>query len=116
MIVSGSYRRVVARPADPERQPLAVPLLVAVAATAIEAAVTSVFDDGLRTADIMPVDSVGASAGRLTEVLAGWTPTHGRFQLYYASRKYLPAGLRAFVNLAREMAPRLSGVRASPRS
>jgi DNA-binding transcriptional LysR family regulator len=56
------------------------------------------------------------AAERLTEVLAGWTPTHGRFQLYYGSRKYVPAGLRAFVDLAREMAPRLNGVRASPRS
>ena len=47
MIVSGSYRRVVARPADPERQPLAVPLLVAVAATAIEAIALGVAAVGL---------------------------------------------------------------------
>jgi DNA-binding transcriptional LysR family regulator len=43
------------------------------------------------------------SAGRLTEVLAGWTPEYGRFQLYYPSRKYIRAGLRAFIDLAREM-------------
>jgi DNA-binding transcriptional LysR family regulator len=46
------------------------------------------------------------ASGRLTEVLAGWTPTHGRFQLYYPGRKYVPAGLRAFVDVAREIAPR----------
>jgi hypothetical protein len=37
-------------------------------------------------------------------VLAGWTPSHGRFKLYYPSRKYVPIGLRAFIDLAREMA------------
>jgi DNA-binding transcriptional LysR family regulator len=47
------------------------------------------------------------AAGRLTEVLAGWTPSYGRFRLYYPSRKYVPAGLRAFIDLAREMAPGL---------
>jgi DNA-binding transcriptional LysR family regulator len=45
--------------------------------------------------------------GRLTEVLAGWTPSYGAFRLYYPSRKYVPTGLRAFIDLAREMAPRL---------
>jgi DNA-binding transcriptional LysR family regulator len=44
------------------------------------------------------------AAGRLSEVLAGWTPSHGRFKLYYPSRKYVPIGLRAFIDLAREMA------------
>jgi DNA-binding transcriptional LysR family regulator len=53
------------------------------------------------------------AAGRLTEVLAGWTPSYGRFQLYYPSRKHVPAGLRAFIDLAREMGPRLGRVHAS---
>jgi len=43
------------------------------------------------------------AAGRLTEVLAGWTPSYGRFRLYYPSRKYVPTGLRAFIDLAREL-------------
>jgi DNA-binding transcriptional LysR family regulator len=45
------------------------------------------------------------AAGWLMEVLAGWTPSYGRLRLYYPSRKYVPAGLRAFIDLAREMAP-----------
>lgn len=45
------------------------------------------------------------AAGRLTETLAGWIPSHGKLQLYYPSRKYVPAGLRAFIDLAREKAP-----------
>jgi DNA-binding transcriptional LysR family regulator len=44
------------------------------------------------------------AAGRLIEVLAGWTPSCGRLRLYYPSRKYVPAGLRAFIDLVREMA------------
>jgi len=47
--------------------------------------------------------------GRLTEVLAGWTPSYGSFRLYYPSRKYVPTGLRAFIDLAREMAPPSAG-------
>ena len=42
------------------------------------------------------------AAGRLIEAHAGWTPTYGRHQLYYPSRKYVPAGLRAFFDLARK--------------
>ncbi|HEV7443953.1 MAG TPA: LysR family transcriptional regulator [Steroidobacteraceae bacterium] len=48
------------------------------------------------------------AAGRLIEVLSGRTPSYGRFRLYYPSRKYVPAGLRAFIDLAREMAPALA--------
>jgi DNA-binding transcriptional LysR family regulator len=45
------------------------------------------------------------AAGKLIEVLAGWTPSYGTHQLYYPSRKYVPAGLRAVFDLAREMPP-----------
>ena len=48
------------------------------------------------------------AAGRLIEVLSGRTPSYGRFRLYYPSRKYVSAGLRAFIDLAREMAPALA--------
>jgi len=46
------------------------------------------------------------AAGKLVEVLAGWTPSYGRHQLYYPSRKYVPAGARAFFELARDTAHR----------
>jgi hypothetical protein len=32
-------------------------------------------------------------------------PSSGRFRLYYPSRKHIPAALRAFIDLAREIAP-----------
>ena len=51
------------------------------------------------------------AAGRLIEVLVGWTPSYGRFRLYYPSRKYVPAGLRAFIDLVREMVPRRGSAR-----
>jgi DNA-binding transcriptional LysR family regulator len=43
------------------------------------------------------------AAGTLVEVLAGWTPSYGRLRLYYPNRKFMRAGLRAFIDLAREM-------------
>jgi hypothetical protein len=43
--------------------------------------------------------------GHLIEVLAGWMPSYGRFRLYYPSRKHIPAALRVFIDLAREIAP-----------
>ena len=44
------------------------------------------------------------AAGKLAEVLSGWTPSYGTHQFYYPSRKYVPAGLRAFFDLARGIA------------
>jgi len=46
------------------------------------------------------------ASGKLVEVLAGWTPSYGKHQLYYHSRKHVPAGLRAFFDLARQVAER----------
>lgn len=42
------------------------------------------------------------AAGRLVHVLEDWTPSFGRLCLYYPSRRNIPAGLRALVDLMRE--------------
>lgn len=41
------------------------------------------------------------ATGRLQQVLADWTPDIPGFYLYYPSRKQLPAGLKAFVEMLR---------------
>ncbi len=48
-------------------------------------------------------------AGRLARVLGDWTLSSGRLALYYPANRHVPAGLRAFVALIREVAkpPRL---------
>jgi DNA-binding transcriptional LysR family regulator len=43
------------------------------------------------------------ASGRLVRVLADWTPSFRGLCLYYPSRRHAPAGLRAFVELIREM-------------
>jgi DNA-binding transcriptional LysR family regulator len=43
-------------------------------------------------------------AGRLVRVLADWTPSSGGLALYYPANRHVPAGLRAFVALIREVA------------
>ena len=45
--------------------------------------------------------------GDLVRVLADWTPPSPGLCLYYPSRRHAPAGLRAFVELIREMNPGL---------
>ena len=42
-------------------------------------------------------------AGRLVQVLEDWTPSIGRLALYYPGHRHVPAGLRAFVELLREV-------------
>lgn len=44
--------------------------------------------------------------GRLVRVLADWCPTSPGLCLYYPDRRHAPAGLRAFVELIRELDPR----------
>ena len=43
------------------------------------------------------------ASGRLQRVLTDWTPPFPGIALYYPSRRHAPAGLRAFVELIREM-------------
>ena len=45
------------------------------------------------------------AAGRLVTVLDDWRPAEAGFFLYYPSRRLVPAGLRAFIELAREVHP-----------
>lgn len=42
-------------------------------------------------------------AGRLVQVLQDWTPPIGQLALYYPGHRHVPAGLRAFVELLREV-------------
>lgn len=50
------------------------------------------------------------AAGRLSRVLAEWTPAFPGFFLYYPSRRQMPAPLRAFVDFVRErQAPAAAG-------
>jgi DNA-binding transcriptional LysR family regulator len=44
-------------------------------------------------------------AGELRIVLKEWAPLGGGFHLYYSSRRHVPAGLRLFVELVRELRP-----------
>lgn len=47
--------------------------------------------------------SPGLQAGRLRTVLAEWCPEMPGFYLYYPSRKLMPAGLKAFVDMLRPL-------------
>ncbi|KQV37683.1 MULTISPECIES: LysR family transcriptional regulator [unclassified Rhizobium] len=44
------------------------------------------------------------AAGRLVQVLAEWTPPYPGLCLYYPGRRHIPAKLRAFVDLVKEIA------------
>lgn len=48
------------------------------------------------------------ACGRLVRVLADWTPSYPGLRLYYPANRHIPAGLRAFVALAREVVARSS--------
>ncbi|GLS20659.1 LysR family transcriptional regulator [Labrys miyagiensis] len=43
------------------------------------------------------------AAGRLIQVLAEWTPAGPGLSLYFPGRRLVPAGLRAFIDLIREV-------------
>lgn len=45
------------------------------------------------------------AAGRLVSILDDWRPAETGFFLYYPSRRLVPAGLRAFIDFARDIHP-----------
>ena len=62
-------------------------------------------EDGLGLAYVYEQAAATAlTAGRLVTVLDDWRPPEPGFFLYYPSRRLLPAGLRAFIELLRKNA------------
>ncbi len=49
--------------------------------------------------------SADLASGRLVPLLQEWSPSYPGICLYYPSRRHVPAGLRAFIDLVREVAP-----------
>lgn len=47
--------------------------------------------------------SAHLESGSLVRVLKDWTPEYPGLSLYYPANRYMPAGLRAFINLVREI-------------
>jgi DNA-binding transcriptional LysR family regulator len=44
-------------------------------------------------------------AGQLMEVLSSWCPAIPGLFLYYAGHRHVPAGLRAFIEVLKELIP-----------
>ncbi len=55
------------------------------------------------------------AAGRLVQALDDWTPSYPGLHLYYPGRRHVPAGLRAFIEMVRQL-PRLPLGMAIPES
>jgi len=49
------------------------------------------------------------AAGRLLRVLEDWTPAYPGLCLYYPGHRHVPAGLRAFVEVLREVTGKEAG-------
>lgn len=47
--------------------------------------------------------AASVASGRLIQVLEDWTPTYPGLCLYFPGRRHVPAGLRAFADLARQI-------------
>ena len=47
----------------------------------------------------------GVKSGALVSVLDDWRPPETGFFLYYPSHRLVPSGLRAFIDLVREVHP-----------
>ena len=63
-------------------------------------------EDGLGLAYVYAqYAQAGLEAGRLCQVLEDWCPEIPGFYLYYPSRKQMPAGLKAFVELVKVTLP-----------
>ena len=54
-------------------------------------------------ADTMVRDEL--ARGALRTVLDDWAPVSGGYHIYYPSRRQLPAALRLFIDLVRELRP-----------
>lgn len=52
-----------------------------------------------------PVVREALASGRLKAVLQDWAPLGPGFHIYYSSRRQVPAALRAFIDLVREVKP-----------
>ena len=52
---------------------------------------------------VEPYVAADVAAGRLVRVLQDWTPPFPGLALYYAPGRHVPAGLRAFIDLIREV-------------
>lgn len=66
-------------------------------------------EDGLGLAYVYAqYAQAGLAAGRLSQVLEDWCPEIPGFFLYYPSRKQMPAGLKAFIELLKATLPSAS--------
>ena len=52
--------------------------------------------------------AVDIAAGRLQQVLGDWSPEYPGLCLYYPGHRHVPAGLRAFIDVVKEITPTLS--------
>jgi DNA-binding transcriptional LysR family regulator len=55
--------------------------------------------------------SAHIASGSLIRVLEDWTPSYPGLRLYYPANRHMPAGLRAFVNIVREIVSQTSNMK-----